>query len=223
MKLLITILIFCVSSLPISAQALDRNYIFQDGIYLSFAAFQADQPDWPLDQLEGRLVTNEETGLTKSDFLAVKQDTGAMPLVLDEIWGICLDGRPYIRLQGEGASAGFATFALLRVRGAICYYRFDVEEPRYVEVKAYNPLTGRPFRRAKVRNTEIVTRHKILHFETGKSADLSQENLREWVSDDAPLRRTVAELADNEKLTDKLYRSLLVYNDRHPVYIGQKE
>lgn len=204
------------------ARPLDRNYVFQDGVYLSYDSFRSDQPDWPLSNLEGRMVTNEETGLTKSDYLAVKRDTGAMPLALDDLWGICLDGKPYIRLEREAEEATFATFALLRVRGAICYFNFEAEEKRYVEVKAYNPLTGRPFRSARLPKLESVTRHKILHFPSGRTADLSRAALLDWIADDAPLTRTVAELPDTD-IFDKLYRSVLVYNDRHPVYVDSKE
>lgn len=202
---------------------LDRNYEFRDGLYLSLAAFQSDTPDIPLDELEGRLVTNDETGLTKSDFLAMKTDTGALEIDLEEIWGIALDGVPYIRVTEQtGDREAFATFAKLSVRGAICYYTFDSEEARYVEVKAYNPLNGKPFRRGRVKNMETVNNKRMLRFDTGETAPLNRENLLAWVQDDPQLTEAV-EALEGEDVSDKLYRSLLIYDDRHPVFITRKD
>lgn len=201
---------------------LDRNYQFRDGVYLSLSAFQTDSPDWPLDKLEGRLVTNDETGLTKSDFLAIKTDTGTMALQLEDIWGIALDGQPYVRLTEGEAGQDFTTFAKLRVRGAICYFNFPSEEARYVEVKAYNPLNGKPFRRAKVKNMETVDNKRILRFDTGEVLPLTRENLLHWVQDDAQLVEAITSLKEDET-GDKLYRSILIYDDRHPVFINRKD
>jgi len=204
------------------ATFLDANYEFADGVYLSLSSFQSDSPDWPLDQLEGRLVTNDETGLTKSDFLAVKTDTGAMVLALDQIWGITLDGTPYIRLTEKTDDRDFVIFAKLSVRGAICYFSFESEEERYVEVKAYNPLNGKPFRRGRVKNMEKVDNKRILRFDTGEVAPLTRQNLLEWVKGDPQLTEAV-EALNGEDQEDKLYRSILIYDDRHPVLINRKE
>jgi hypothetical protein len=204
-----------------AANFLNRDYQFRDGLYLTFSSFQADAPDHPTDQLEGRLVTNDETGLTKSDYLAVKSDTGAMEIDLNSVWGICLDGTPYIRLTGRGTEAGFATFAKLRVRGAICYFTFETEEAKYVEVKAYNPLNGRPFRRAKVKNMQRVDNKMMLRFDTGEVQVLNKANLLEWVQKDAQLTEAIRNI-DPEKEEEQLYRSLLIYDDRHPVYINRQ-
>lgn len=201
---------------------LDRNYEFKDGLYLSLAAFQSDTPDIPLDQLEGRLVTNDETGLTKSDYLAMKSDTGALEIDLDQVWGISLDGEPYIKVRGELDDEGFSTFAKLSVRGAICYFTFDSEVARYVEVKAYNPLNGKPFRRGRVKNMETVNNKRMLRFDTGEIAPLSRESLLKWVQDDPQLTEAV-EALEGEDISDKLYRSMLIYDDRHPVFITRKD
>lgn len=222
--LLLSFLSFCTLALgQAEGVFLDRNYEFRDGLYLSLAAFQSDTPDIPLDKLEGRLVTNDETGLTKSDYLAMKTDTGALEIELEDIWGISLDGVPYIRVTEEtGEEDQFATFAKLSVRGAICYYTFESEEARYVEVKAYNPLNGKPFRRGRVKNMETVNNKRMLRFDTGETAPLSRENLLSWVQDDPQLTEAV-EALEGENVEDKLYRSLLIYDDRHPVFITRKD
>lgn len=204
------------------ATFLDRNYEFRDGLYLSLNAFQSDSPDIDLDKLEGRLVTNDDTGLTKSDYLAIKTDTGAVAIALDDVWGISLDGQPYIRVVDKNADQGFATFAKLRVRGAICYFIFQTEEERYVEVKAYNPLNGKPFRRGRVKNMEKVDNKRILRFDTGEVLPLTRENLLAWVQDDPQLMAAI-EAIEGEDMTDKLYQSILVYDDRHPVFINRKD
>jgi hypothetical protein len=201
---------------------LDRNYEFRDGLYLSLAAFQSDTPDILLDDLEGRLVTNDETGLTKSDYLGMKTDTGAIEIELDNVWGISLDGVPYIRITEQTGDDAFATFAKLRVRGAICYFTFESEEARYVEVKAYNPLNGKPFRSGRVKNMETVDNKRMLHFDTGEVAPLNRSNLLAWVQDDPQLTEAIQAL-EGEDISEKLYRSMLIYDDRHPVFITRKD
>ncbi|PHN08422.1 hypothetical protein [Flavilitoribacter nigricans] len=204
------------------AAFLDRNYEFQDGLYLSLASFQADSPDISINDLEGRLVTNDDTGLTKSDYLAMKSDTGAQEIDLQNVWGIALDGHPYIRISENTGDRQFATFAKVRVRGAICYFTFDSEVERYIEVKAYNPLNGKPFRRGRVKNMETVNNKRILRFDTGEVAPLTRENLLAWVQDDPQLTEAVTAL-EGEDISEKLYRSMLIYDDRHPVFITRKD
>lgn len=204
------------------ANFLDRNYEFRDGLYLTMAAFQSDTPDIAINDLEGRLVTNDDSGLTKSDYLAMKTDTGAMEIDLENVWGITLDGEPYIRVSENSDDQKFATFAKLRVRGAICYFTFDSEEERYVEVKAYNPLNGKPFRSGRVKNMETINNKRILRFDTGQVAPFNRQNLLNWVQDDPQLTEAV-EALQGENISDKLYRSMLIYDDRHPVFITRKD
>lgn len=220
--LFVFVFVFTAAFGQAEANFLDRNYKFRDGLYLSLSSFQTDTPDVPLNDLEGRLVTNDDTGLTKSDYLAIKSDTGALEIDLDDVWGISLDGDPYIRLTEHTGDQEFATFAKLRVRGAICYFTFNSEEERYVEVKAYNPLNGKPFRRGRVKNMETVNNKRMLRFDTGEVAPLNRENLLEWVQEDDQLTEAVNAL-QGEGLADKLYRSLLIYDDRHPVFINRKD
>ncbi|MCB0633260.1 MAG: hypothetical protein R2824_05630 [Saprospiraceae bacterium] len=226
MKIYINILCFFVlvsgsAFSQAAANFLNRDYKFQDGLYLTYSAFQSDTPDHPIGQLEGRLVTNDETGLTKSDYLAFKRDSSAVEIDLTRVWGICLDGVPYIRLTGKGEEAGFATFAKLKVRGAICYFTFETDEPKYVEVKAYNPLNGKPFRRAKVRNMERVDNKMMLRFDTGEVRIFNRDNLLAWVQEDAQLTQAIREIG-SDKEEEQLYRSILIYDDRHPVYINRQ-
>ena len=204
------------------ATFLDRNYEFRDGLYLTMAAFQSDTPDIPINDLEGRLVTNDDSGLTKSDYLAMKTDTGAMEIDLENVWGITLDGEPYIRISENTGDQQFATFAKLRVRGAICYFTFESEQEHYVEVKAYNPLNGKPFRRGRVKNMKTVDNKRILRFDTGEVAPLTREILLNWVQDDPQLTEAI-EALEGADITDKLYRSMLIYDDRHPVFITRKD
>lgn len=216
------LLVYVAAFTQAEANFLNRDYQFRDGLYLSLASFQSDTPDWPLDTLEGRLVTNDDTGLTKSDFLAVKSDTGAMDIDLHNVWGICLDGHPYIRIQEIEEEEGFATFAILKVRGAICYFTFESEEYKYVEVKAYNPLNGKPFRRGRVKNKVVVTNKRMLRFDTGEVASLNRENLLDWVENDPQVSEAISSLKEADP-SEKLYRSILVYDDRHPVFINRKD
>ena len=127
------------------------------------------------------------------------------------------------RLRAELPEAAHAmAFAGLRVRGRICYYAYDVEETKMIEIAAYNPLTGRPFRKGAVARKEAVTREEMLHFEDGRQSPFHKEAFLDWIADDPQLWRTVAELPE-EELKEKLYKCLLIYDDRNPAYVPGRE
>ena len=143
-------------------------------------------------------------------------------LLLDSIWGICLKGTPFIRLPGTATNKQAVSFAGLRVRGRICYYTYEVEKTEMIEIAAYNPLTGRPFRKGSIPRKVSAVQEKILHFEDGRRSTFSQEGFLEWIEDDQQLWRTVADLSD-EEVQEKLYKCLLIYDDRNPVYVPARE
>ncbi len=192
-----------------------RNFEFGDGIYLSFEELQANRPSLEWNEVDVQLVASQQSFTAQVAYIRRKDGSELPP---DSIWGICLQGTPFIRLPDTAVNRQAMTFAGLRVRGRICYYTYEVEETRMVEIAAYNPLTGRPFRRGSVPKQVALVREKMLHFENGNQAAFSRENLLEWIKDDPQLWRTVAELSD-EEAEEKLYKCLLIYDDRNPAYV----
>lgn len=219
------ILFFAFFSLSLSAQTdsvvLTKNFKFKDGLYMDFASFQKNQPTYSWIQLDGSLVTNPQTFITKVDYLYFKGKKDRQ-IDLSEVWGLCLGGIPYMRLKEKEATDGVVEFAGLRVRGKICYYTFEEEVTRMVMVKAYNPLTGRPFRSGEVPTQETVIQERMLHFETGETLVFNVANFLDWISDDKQLWNTLKDMPE-EEIEEKLFKSLLIYDDRQAVYTKKTE
>lgn len=204
-----------------SAQAdssqLKAAFRFQDGVYLSVASFRANQPDYRWKAVKAKLAANAESYRAQAEYI---RPANAAPLPKDSIWGIVLDGLPYIRIpESLTKDTTVLNFAGMRVRGRICYYEFEREEERLVEIKAYNPLTGRPFRSGNISKRVIINEARILHLPTGRQGALDRPTLLGMIGDDKQLTRTVQELPDSAG-TEKLYKCVLIYDDRNPIFIA---
>ncbi|MBX2927147.1 MAG: hypothetical protein KF852_04870 [Saprospiraceae bacterium] len=191
-----------------------KNFKFQDGVYQAFSDLQRNRPTWAWDSLLVVSATNPQTFLTQVDY--IRHKNGA-PIHLDSIWGIVISGIPYVRLPQGATPKSLTAFAGLRLRGIICYYTYEDVEQRTVEVKAYNPVTGVPFRKATLKKQETVEHQYMLHFITGETVKFNRENVVAWISNDERLTEAVAALPE-EELEEKLFKGLLIYVDRYPVY-----
>lgn len=194
---------------------LTKNFKFEDGIYLNFRDFQQNKPAYSWDELEGNLVTNPQNFITKIEYLKLK---GGGNLILREVWGISIGGIPYVRINEQSENNGVIRFAGLQVRGKICYFSFEEEEIKKVKVSAYNPINGRPFRTAEVSQKEVVLKEKMLDFGTGAIIDFNIYTFREWIKEDQQLWTTINELSE-EEANEKLFKCLLIFDDRNQVYI----
>jgi len=197
-----------VDSLP-----LDADFRFQDGLYLSLQQLQANQPAYQWKEVEARLAANNDRYFAQMEYVRPR---GLDPIPLEEIYAIVLDGLPYLRLRDSTLSRRATSFAGLRIRGRLCYYTFESKQEKMVEIAAYNPLTGRPFRKASVKRDESVLAERVLHLPTGRRGTLSRGSLARLMSDDPQMVRTVEALPD-EGLEEKLYKCILVYDDRNPM------
>ncbi|MFM9950317.1 MAG: hypothetical protein ACKV1O_20445 [Saprospiraceae bacterium] len=109
-------------------------------------------------------------------------------------------------------------FAGLKVRGKIAYFSYETDTTELVEISAYNPLTRRPFRKGYVPVKSSVTVEKIFYFPDGRIADFNRDRMLEWIGDDKQLWNTVNELGD-DPTREKLYKCLLIYDDRNGFYM----
>jgi hypothetical protein len=85
----------------------------------------------------------------------------------------------------------------------------------------HNPYTGERVGKKTVTNRDLVFIQKILHFQTGESIDFNYDNLKSWTSDDKGLHKSLIDMKTEERET-KLFKTLLIYNDRNPVYPTKK-
>jgi hypothetical protein len=193
---------------------LTKNFKFKDGIYLTLQDFQKNQPNYTWSEVVANLATSDEGFIAQVEQIRTKEQS----LDLQQVWGICIGGLPYIRLP-EGEVTDAATiFAGLRVRGKICYFSYKIDITEMQMVKAYNPLTGRPFRQGKVPVEKRVEVQLMLDFQTGKVTDFTKENFMNWIENDQQLWATVKDLSP-EETQEKLFKCLLIYIDRNAVYL----
>jgi len=225
LKILIISLI-SLFAFDVSAQEdsliLTKNYHFKDGVYLSFEAFQSNTPDYKWSELKSNLVTNPQTFITQIQYVYIRTEEKETPLDLDEIWCVSLAGIPYLRLQEGDTKKYLTTFAGLQLRGKICYYSFEDYRLVQIHMHAYNPYTGIPFRSGIIERKKNLKFEKILNFETGEIADLTVENIKKWITDDQKLLDTMNELSV-EEAEEKLFKCLLIYDDRNVIRIKKRD
>lgn len=194
-----------------------KNFQFREGIFLSYQSFRSNAPDLAWEEVEATLFTNPQTYITHISEVRIEEGEGGV-VDPDSIWGICLQGIPYIRLERDWIQKELATFAPLELRGKICYFDFNRKDTVQVKMTAYNPVNGLPFRQAMVGKEVEVNCARILNFETGEVADFTRDNLLRWIADDPALMQAALELREDE-LESKLFKILLIYVDRNGVYI----
>ena len=193
---------------------LTKNFKFKDGIYLNFSDFQQNKPSFIWEEVNSRMATSDEGFVAQVEFIKKGQKT----LDLQQIWGVCIGGIPYIRLPKGEVTDAATVFAGLRVRGKICYFKYKNEAVDSVEVKAVNPINGRAYRQAKVPVERIVQQERMLHFQTGEIIDFNASNFLHWIQDDSQLWHTVRDLSP-EEADEKLFRCLLIYVDRNAIHL----
>lgn len=196
-----------------------KNFKFSDGIYLTFNAFQQNRPDYKWEDVNHQVFINGDSFISKAEdfFLASGEK-----ILAHDIWGYTYNGIAYIRVEPiispNKEKEIFATFSAIRVRGELSYFIYTEEIEKWVEINAYNPIDGRPFRTGKVLTTESATREKILHFQTGEIEDFSLANfLRIVATKDIQLWNALKDLPAAEA-QEKLFKCLLIYDDRHEVF-----
>lgn len=197
---------------------LTKNFKFEDGLYLSFESFQRNQPDLKWEQVRAQVFSNPQTFITQIETIKLKDTTRHKPLFIYDIYGISLDGIPYLQLAKGATDSELPTFAGLQVRGKLCYFEYEKTEETNVKIQAYNPLNGKPFRTGFVKRTIPVLYPKILNFNTGEIVSFDKENLLNQIVEDRQLSKTIKNLTAQE-VEEKLFKCLLIYDDRNPAFI----
>ena len=192
---------------------LTKNFKFSDGIYLSFEEFKENKPSISWDSTFARLHTNPQNLTTLVDTIHLKTSDDQ----IGQIWGFSLGGIPYINQQ-EKNTAGLNKYLGIKVRGNICYFTKSETLKKSKVIKAYNPVTGIPFRESEVMTEKDIERKFMLSFNTGEVLDFTPSNFIEWIETDSQLVNTVMELPDEDR-AEKLFKCLLIYDDRNPVYV----
>ena len=211
----------CMLSLQAQSTAADSllvdvNFRFTDGLYADAAALRTNQPSVAFKVLAGNLVLQEEEYLLKVESLYPK-GRADLPIELQEVDFICVNGLPYIRAYVD-TTRHFTVYAGLRVRGRLCYFAYEQNQPDTVLIKAYNPLTGKPFRQQNLIREKPQLTERILVLATGEISPYDRVNMIRLMADDKALTKTIESLSVQEA-EERLQRTLLIYDDRHPIYL----
>lgn len=193
-----------------------KNFKFKDGIYATYAVWQANKPTVVWDSLETNLAVNPKTLLMQMEFAKFKKTH--QTVALDSIWGVVVDGIPYVRLPRHELEKTAYCFAGLILRGRLCYFNYETIAHSKVPITAYIPQTGEPYITKNIPKEEIIVREKLMNYETGEVFDLTLNSFKKLISDDKDLIATVDDLKTHE-LKEKLFKCVLIYNDRNPVYL----
>lgn len=213
------ILLLSFFALALSAQTMiTKNFEFSDGVYLSLESLQKDKPDYKWKELRSNLAANPQTYMTQVEYLAVKESGDT--LNMDSVYALCLGGIPFIRLERGTVNKELTTFAGLQSRGRLSYFSYENTETVKMPFSAYNPINGRAFRTKTVEREKVFLYEKVLDFATGEVYDFTRENMLGLVADDPELRLAV-EVIKEEELGEKLFKALLIYDDRHPIYLKE--
>ena len=196
-----------------------KSFLFEDGLYASLEALKSNEPTQKWETIISSYFVNPRTNTTQVQDL-IDKETGDL-IVLESIFALCIDGTPYINLSKQ-PDEKMTTFAGLKVRGKLNYFSFEKLEEEKVKIQAFNPKNGMPFRTGYVSKEKVIKIEKMMHWESGDIVDFSKENLLKWIEEDQPLHKSVSELRDWE-VDEKLFRCLMIYNDRHDVFTFNPE
>ncbi len=195
-----------------------KNFSFENGIYLSFESLKNNKPDHKWETLTSTYFTNPTTLLAEVKELRFKENEKLLPI--KEVYAISIKGVPYIN-SGLTSDAKMAKFYGLKIRGVLGYYSFEEKVIDKIKIQAYNPINGQPFRTGFVEKERTKKIEKTLSWLDGKISDFNQENLMKYVQDDLPLLNSIKDLEDWE-VEEKLFKCLLIYNDRHAIYVPKR-
>ncbi|MGB0863179.1 MAG: hypothetical protein ACPG19_13535 [Saprospiraceae bacterium] len=210
-----------LSSVAVSAQdtiKVTNEFLFENGLYYSYESFQKNTPDlkWKAVQYEAH-PNKEKRSIQFKNINLVDANNERTKLDITKLWGISVNGIPYIRVFIE--SRGISEFVALRTRGRICYFNYEGYIKKLVPMTIYDRQTGEPVFKQDVENKVLTSFEKLLRFEDGAIVDFNLQNFTEWIAEtDKRLGDTLKEM--NKGLAEeRLYKSMKIFNDRNPVFI----
>jgi hypothetical protein len=213
-------LLICIPFVVQAQVEVTPTFRFQNGIYLTLEEFQYNKPALVWTDFEKRSNTNPQSLITQVDFIKNKETEEYIDL--DKIWGICIEGLPFIRIPKDSINKELATFAGLRVAGNISYYSYENRVEKEYDFAAYNPFNGQPFRKATVSRSVNVFKEKIFSFEQGNMLNFERNTLHQLMEGDPQLQQVLKGLnIKEENYKEQLFQLLMSYNRRHPAYFKE--
>lgn len=207
--------LFVISISLYGQDKLSNTFGFNNGIYKTFDEFKSNNPSVSWEDVSSDLIVMESIHKAKMGNLVLTSDSSSFNI--GNVWGFSVNGIPYKRVLEEGDN-GFYVFSGLQLRGKICYYEYEIVKEVPIEVSAYNPLTGKPFRTSTIIREKTINNKYLLDFSTGNEDMFTRESVEKWIASDSKLLKTFQETKDEEKMK-KLLKFIQIFNDRNEVFI----
>ena len=147
-----------------------EKYNFKNGIYLSIEEFKSDSPSLPLSSVlnESRDVLSSRLCTKKLEYI---EEGVIQEIRSKDIWGVCINGNPYIRHQQGGIIQEQCFFKIFDLGAISRYFVQKVKTANNSMLSDPNTGFGPP--------TNNQAKLKILEFaidlETGEKYNLKSE------------------------------------------------
>ena len=188
----------------------DRNFVFRDGIYISFSDFKNNAPI-PVSRIISDYNKNSQDFfskvLSKRTFTYVDNTGKEQTTNSDETWGYSSGGIIYVNHGTD--------FNRMTIIGNISHFLATVKmrmvnpDPFY-----YDRNFGVP------QQYTYVSTQCILDFETGSIMDFSVNNMEIILSRDEALYQQFLALKKRQQ-RDAIFLYLRKYNEKHPIYFPE--
>ncbi len=221
-----TLLLLFFAKITFAQVEFSRQYTFKDGIYLSAMDFRNDSPTIPPEDYT--YEEKEKPSLYQKElyyFKLVDSEKYLAEKNIKKIWGICIDGIPYINqhqiIRNDNQDAlvnirklkSHYTFTQIVMIGAIC--TITAEGYKKTFEHGYTPYGSIP-----VRTNKFKTDRKLLKLSTGELMDFSANDLLKMIEDDIGL---YADFKKDKKKKKRIDEYVLMYNQRNPIYLENKK
>ncbi len=215
-KLLNTLIIGLLLCCLLKAQerpVIKADFKFKDGVYFDLSSLKANQPAFVEDSLISVLAINPTTYLAQVEM--IKQKSGKL-VDLEMVRIICDEGRPFIQIDKEKVGKTVPSFAGFYLKGRLNYFFYEEVFYEEVDIKAYNPTNGRPFRQATVNRKQTRFVHQVLDLEKGEIWPLSKRNLEIAIQKDNKLYKVLRGMSGDIDLKT-LLNVIKRFNQNNPL------
>lgn len=183
----------------------DRNFRFNDGIFLSFNDVKSNSPipkSNIITSVDKNLFNFYDLLFDQKNFTVIMLDGTEETFKPSQIWGYSSEGHLYINYNGY--------FSLVPVLGAICHF-IATEE-------VFDNYSGGYYDQYYSTGSHIQTFQAIIDFTTGQLNYFTTQNIEPIFARDTILYKEWSELSKNKK-RKLIFVYLQKFNERNHVYL----
>jgi hypothetical protein len=231
MRIFITLVaIFILLQTNAQDSLLSNKTIFKDGVYLTYRNFATNNPGLKLNEISYSSLTG---GIPTQRYLYNFKLSPDIIIDFDtiKIWGICLNGVPYINQSYFFESdpnytklnEGFIieehafTFARIMMIGHLCHFTAEGENNGSEPLNDLLPEIN-DFRLKGTANGNRISQQYLLKVSTGEIVKFKSSNLQKLISDDSDLYKRFDSMLDGKKKKE-MFNIFREYNSKHPIFV----